>query len=290
MSKDYANVNPLTGTFAGWLSKANELFYDMETIIVTASPVAVANITNQSTTTGLVGGAKSLGATANSYLNGTFSSNELVVKTALRGGTVTTSFANSQTLFITSNTQIGSGSSADTADKLTVYGDTILYANVTIGNDVGDALLIEANTNINGQVYFHANARFDDNDYLSFGTDNDVKIWHNGTDLTLQHSANTSNFIIEDSAGNDTFYFDTDDSTFTIARYDDVADGPSIVLLDEGTTPNAANVGSIFFKGQDSASAVTEYAAIKGIAADNTDTTEDGALYYTQQLVAPPQQ
>jgi hypothetical protein len=285
MSKDYANVNPLTGTFAGWLSKANELYYDMETIIVTASPVAVANITNQSTTTGLVGGAKSLGATANSYLNGTFSSNELVVKTALRGGTVTTQFANSQTLLITSNVHIGSGSSAD---KLTVFGDTILYEDVTIGNVVGDALLIEANTNINGQVYFHANARFDDNDYLNFGTGDDVKLWHNGTDLRLQHSANTSNFIIEDSAGRDTFYFHTDNSFLQIARYDGHADGPMLILRDIAPTANTQVTGRIAFQAADSGDNNLQYATVLGTVVDNINGTEDGAIFL-QTVVAGTQ-
>jgi len=146
MAKAYTNVNSTTGTFAGWLSKANELYYDMSTIIVTAKAVSLANLTNESTTTG------------NSYVNGIFSSNELVVKTALRGGTVTTSFANSQTLLITSNTQIGSGSSAD---NLFVYGDATVKDDLNLTSD--------------GSI-------------VSFGTNSEITLTHvHNVGLTLTH-------------------------------------------------------------------------------------------------------
>ena len=263
MSKAYTNVNSTTGTFAGWLSKSNELFYDMSTMIVTVADVTAPNSSNEARTTG------------NADIQGYFSANNIVVWDTLAGGR-NEEWANTDTLYIVSNTQIGNSSQTDT---LTVYGDATFDANVQIGSAATDGLTIAANTVVNGLSFFTANTRFNDNARISFGTDSDTSLYHDGSDLKLIHNnANTSDFIIEDVSGNDVFTFTTDHSTFTLARYDDATDGPSIVLLDEGTTPDAANVGGIFFKGQDSGSAITEYAAIKGIAEDNTDATEDGAL------------
>ena len=263
MAKAYTNVNSTTGTFAGWLSKSNELFYDMSTMIVTVADVTAPNSSNEARTTG------------NADIQGIFSANNIVVWDTLAGGR-NEEWANTDTLYIVSNTQIGNSSQTDT---LTVYGDATFDANVQIGSAATDGLTIAANTVVNGLSFFTANTRFNDNARISFGTDSDTSLYHDGSDLKLIHNnANTSDFIIEDVSGNDVFTFTTDHSTFTVARYDDATDGPSIVLLDEGTTPDAANVGGIFFKGQDSGSAVTEYAAIKGIAEDNTNTTEDGAL------------
>ena len=263
MAKAYTNVNSTTGTFAGWLSKSNELFYDMSTMIVTVADVSAPNSSNESRTTG------------NADIQGIFSANNIVVWDTLAGGR-NEEWANTDTLYIVSNTQIGNSSQTDT---LTVYGDATFDANVQIGSAATDGLTIAANTVVNGLSFFTANTRFNDNARISFGTDSDTSLYHDGSDLKLIHNnANTSDFIIEDVSGNDVFTFTTDHSTFTVARYDDATDGPSIVLLDEGTTPDAANVGGIFFKGQDSGSAITEYAAIKGIAEDNTNTTEDGAL------------
>jgi len=263
MAKAYTNVNSTTGTFAGWLSKSNELFYDMSTMIVTVADVSAPNSSNEARTTG------------NADIQGIFSANNIVVWDTLAGGR-NEEWANTDTLYIVSNTQIGNSSQTDT---LTVYGDATFDANVQIGSAATDGLTIAANTVVNGLSFFTANTRFNDNARISFGTDSDTSLYHDGSDLKLIHNnANTSDFIIEDVSGNDVFTFTTDHSTFTVARYDDATDGPSIVLLDEGATPDAANVGGIFFKGQDSGSAVTEYAAIKGIAEDNTNTTEDGAL------------
>ena len=262
MSKAYANVNSSTGTFAGWLSKSNELFYDMSTIIVTVADVAAPNNSNASRTTG------------NADVQGYFSANNMIVWDTLSGGQ-NEDWTDTATLYIVSNTQIGNSSQTDT---LEVYGDTTFYANVTIGSDTADDLTIESNTNINGQAYFHANAQFDDGDYLKFGTGGDVSVQWNGSDLFTRFQSSNANFIIEDVSGNDVIDIDIDSSTLTIARYDDETGGPSLVLLDEGTTLDSNTVGGIFFKGQDSGSAVTEYAYIRGIAEDNTNATEDGSL------------
>jgi len=262
MSKAYANVNSSTGTFAGWLSKSNELFYDMSTIIVTVADVAAPNNSNASRTTG------------NADIQGYFSANNMIVWDTLSGGQ-NEEWANTNTLYIVSNTQIGNSTVADT---LEVYGDTTFYANVTIGSDTADDLTIESNTNINGEVFFHANAQFDDSDYLKFGTGGDVSVQWNGSDLFTRFETSNANFIIEDSSGNDVIDIDVDSSTLTIARFDNEIGGPSIVLLDDGTTLDGNTAGGIFFKGQDEDSAVVEYASIKSIAEDVSNTSIDGSL------------
>lgn len=262
MSKAYANVNSTTGTFAGWLSKSNELFYDMSTIIVTVADVSAPNNSNEARTTG------------NADIQGYFSANNMIVWDTLAGGK-NEEWSNTDTLYIVSNTQIGNSSQTDTLD---VYGDTTLYANAIIGSDTADDLTIESNTNINGQVFFHANAQFDDSDHLKFGTGGDVSIQWDGSNLYTKFISSNANFVIEDVSGNDVVDIDVDSSTLTIARYDNETGGPSLVLLDEGSTLDSNTVGGIFFKGQDDGSAVTEYAYVRGIAEDNTDGTEDGSL------------
>jgi hypothetical protein len=188
MAKAYTNVNSTTGTFAGWLSKANELYYDMSTMIVTVADVSAPNSSNEARTTG------------NADIQGIFSANNIVVWDTLAGGR-NEEWANTDTLYIVSNTQIGNSSQTDT---LTVYGDATFDANVQIGSAATDGLTIAANTVVNGLSFFTANTRFNDNARISFGTDSDTSLYHDGSDLKLIHNnANTSDFIIEDVSGND---------------------------------------------------------------------------------------
>src|SRR6056300_648087 len=195
MAKAYTNVNSTTGTFAGWLSKSNELFYDMSTMIVTVADVSAPNSSNEARTTG------------NADIQGYFSANNIVVWDTLAGGR-NEEWANTDTLYIVSNTQIGNSSQTDT---LTVYGDATFDANVQIGSAATDGLTIAANTVVNGLSFFTANTRFNDNARISFGTDSDTSLYHDGSDLKLTHNnANTSDFIIEDVSGNDVFTFTTD--------------------------------------------------------------------------------
>ena len=177
MAKAYTNVNSTTGTFAGWLSKSNELFYDMSTMIVTVADVSAPNSSNESRTTG------------NADIQGIFSANNIVVWDTLAGGR-NEEWANTDTLYIVSNTQIGNSSQTDT---LTVYGDATFDANVQIGSAATDGLTIAANTVVNGLSFFTANTRFNDNARISFGTDSDTSLYHDGSDLKLIHNnANTS--------------------------------------------------------------------------------------------------
>jgi hypothetical protein len=264
MAKAYTNVNSTTGTFAGWLSKSNELFYDMSTMIVTVADVTAPNSSNEARTTG------------NADIQGIFSANNIVVWDTLAGGR-NEEWANTDTLYIVSNTQIGNSSQTDT---LTVYGDATFDANVQIGSAATDGLTIAANTVVNGLSFFTANTRFNDNARISFGTDSDTSLYHDGSDLKLIHNnANTSDFIIEDVSGNDVFTFTTDHSTFTVARYDGVTTGPTITLKDVAPSANGQHTGRIAFQAADSGGNNTEYARIMGVIEDSVDGTEDGSLY-----------
>ena len=264
MAKAYTNVNSTTGTFAGWLSKSNELFYDMSTMIVTVADVSAPNSSNEARTTG------------NADIQGIFSANNIVVWDTLAGGR-NEEWANTDTLYIVSNTQIGNSSQTDT---LTVYGDATFDANVQIGSAATDGLTIAANTVVNGLSFFTANTRFNDNARISFGTDSDTSLYHDGSDLKLIHNnANTSDFIIEDVSGNDVFTFTTDTSVFTVARYDDDTDGPQITLKDVAPSANSQHTGRIAFQAADSGGNNTEYARIMGVIEDSIDGTEDGSLY-----------
>ena len=55
--------------------------------------------------------------------------------------------------------------------------------------------------------------------------------------------------------------------------------GPVFVLDRTSTSPAAAdNLGQVTFRGRDSTNATVDYATIKGVIADATNTTEDGSL------------
>ena len=134
MSKTYTALNSLTDTFAGWLSRTNDLSADMTDIVVTASPVSVANASNQSQITG------------NSHIKGIFGTDTLIVSTALRGGDAETGFSDSINLQITSNTVIGAN--ATSTDTLTVYGVSNLdggiavdTTNFTVSGSTGDTVI-----------------------------------------------------------------------------------------------------------------------------------------------------
>ena len=263
MAKAYTNVNSTTGTFAGWLSKSNELFYDMSTMIVTVADVSAPNSSNEARTTG------------NADIQGIFSANNIVVWDTLAGGR-NEEWANTDTLYIVSNTQIGNSSQTDT---LTVYGDATFDANVQIGSAATDGLTIAANTVVNGLSFFTANTRFNDNVRLSLGTDSDVEFYHNGSDLRLKHnSANTSDFIIEDTDANDIFLFNTASSYLQITRYDGSTMGPSLILRDQAPSANNQYTGKIDFQAADSDGNTVQYARILGYIADSVDGTEDGSI------------
>lgn len=126
MSKNsYVNANLIStyDTFANWLTKTNQIIYDMGTSVITTNSSATPDVT-----------------TGNGYVNGFFGSNTLYVYTALHGGTPT-ALAN---LNITSNLYISSN--ATVAANLLVIGT----ANVTVNlNSVG---IVANNVSINNNL------------------------------------------------------------------------------------------------------------------------------------------
>ena len=84
MAKQYANIQPGFDTFAGWVTKTNNLLDDMSNIVVTIAANSTGGIT-----------------TGNAYINGTLSSSTGAFNT-IRGGNVSTNAA----LTITSNVSI----------------------------------------------------------------------------------------------------------------------------------------------------------------------------------------
>lgn len=72
-----SNVEIAQHTFSHLISKTNQLIYEMGTVVLTAGSVAQPNATNGAWTSG------------NTYLQGIFGANTVVVTTGLRGGTHT---------------------------------------------------------------------------------------------------------------------------------------------------------------------------------------------------------
>lgn len=72
-----ANVET-TDTFSQWLSRTNQIVYDMGTVVLTAGSVAQPNTTNGASTSG------------NTHLDGILSANTVSIVTNIRGGTVST--------------------------------------------------------------------------------------------------------------------------------------------------------------------------------------------------------
>jgi hypothetical protein len=269
MSKDYDLIDSSTGTFAGWLSQSNDLFEDMSNIIVTVSNTAsYANITNNSSTTG------------NGHIDGAFSAVDMVIKTSIHGGDATVAFDNKATLFVTSNVQIGT---SGTTENLVVWGNSTLKDDVTIGTATTDALLIESNTNINGEVYFHANAHFDDADRLMIGSADDLQIYHNGADSYIDN--NTGHLYVRQSANvgfGDIIVQAVDDADVlnnVIRVYGDIA-APYVGLFYDNSEKLTTISSGVSITGSATLSALTDnritFAGTSGVLEDSADLTFDG--------------
>ena len=116
-----ANVVVETDTFRDWLDRTNQLIYVLSTDVVTAKANSTGAVT-----------------TGNAHVNGIFSANTLVAKTALRGGTV----AASANLDISSNA---------------VFAANVFITGALAGNTAAFVGLITANTiNATGAVTFNA--------------------------------------------------------------------------------------------------------------------------------------
>ncbi len=122
----YTLINTASGgdTFGSWITKTNDLITDIKTIIVT---------TDQGANTGLT--------TGNAHIEGVFSSNTIVVGTALRGGTaaVPASLAitsdavfSGTTLTSTANVAVNGNMTVALGKTLSVVGTTTLTGAFTV--------------------------------------------------------------------------------------------------------------------------------------------------------------
>lgn len=148
MAKPIANVNTVTETFQNWVDKTNQTLDLLSKVVVTVAPSTLLQDTS---------GTAPLNANAEStvgyaHVNGYFSTDNLIAKTALRGGN-TSSYGN---LNIVSNTFIVCDTSSITAN-LYVQGAN-LYINTTSTTIVGTSVTVNAATNINGNVVITANS------------------------------------------------------------------------------------------------------------------------------------
>lgn len=117
MATPIANIQPQFDTFAGWLSKTNQLINDMSTVVVT-----VDTTTNGALTSG------------NAYVNGIFTANTFAVLTSIRGGNGSTP----ATLTVSSNTALG--------------GYSLLFGNSTAQTSVNSIAISIGNTTVNTTV------------------------------------------------------------------------------------------------------------------------------------------
>lgn len=255
MAREYyagANVNLTGDSWATLFSRTNDVLFDMSTVVLTGADVAVANLTNGSSTTG------------NTHVVGYFAANTLIAVNELRGGVPTTTFDTSAVLTITSNTVIGNTTVADTLD---VYGDVDLKAHVILGDSTADRLSI--NAYVNTDIIPEATATRD------LGT-NTLR-WENTYANNL--IANSSLTV---TAANPTVRFEATDDSATV--------GPVVELYrNSATTANTDVMGEISFTGEDVGGNKTTYGAITSTLEDNTDTSEDGSIAITATIAGSTQ-
>lgn len=114
-----ANVTTTTDTFGEWVTRTNQLVYDVGTIVVTVGAVATPNSTNHTITSG------------NGYVNGVFSANTLTATQGLRGGTVDTAAK----LVVSSNVEPSTNATLDFGADGTAWGNAY-FTNVRSYGDV----------------------------------------------------------------------------------------------------------------------------------------------------------
>lgn len=103
-----ANVVYQYDTFAGWLTKTNQLISEMGTSVVTTGLSSSPDIT-----------------TGNAFVNGYFGANTLYVSSVLQGGTANTP----GTLNIISNTNINNTFSVGSTSNVTITSTTVRFSN-----------------------------------------------------------------------------------------------------------------------------------------------------------------
>jgi len=235
MSRSIANVSISTDTFAGWVSKTNQVLYYLGTEVVTVSSgTAGSNTTGNGSVIGILtantlgtnnvrGGG--IGNTANvstltvGYSNSTVSSNVVVVGYAAN--------VNSNTLTITSNTAIGTGTQ-------NVY---ISVANTTLSTNTLN-ITSTSNVNLTGSMVMSGDLTV--NNFVTM--DSKVRLLAKTTNIYFP-APTTSNTV-------DSFSF----SEFTGAKY-------TINITDDSNANNKAFTEISVIYGHGNAH-MTEYGTI----------------------------
>jgi hypothetical protein len=148
----YFDANVIsTDSFSGWITKTNEVRFDMATVVVTVSSVAQPNATNGAETTG------------NAHVEGRFSANTLIASTGLRGGTVSVPAK----LSVFSNAEFTSTSgTVDVTSSINLFtidaNNMVVSSNVTFDGGSTKKIIIDVgNTTINtGNFYGKSNTYF----------------------------------------------------------------------------------------------------------------------------------
>ena len=155
MSKPFylaANVTT-RDSFSQWLSKHNQITYDMGTVVLTSGSVAQPNTTNGAYTSG------------NAHLQGIFSAPTMVA-TNLRGGTTSTSanlnivsntiFSNSSIVTVGSNTQnfnLNSNNSYITSNVVVTGSDKIFTINNQRTQISGGGFFVYCDASFSGSTF-----------------------------------------------------------------------------------------------------------------------------------------
>ena len=155
MSKPfYLTANVTTrDSFSQWLSKHNQITYDMGTVVLTSGSVAQPNTTNGAYTSG------------NAHLQGIFSAPTMVA-TNLRGGTTSTSanlnivsntiFSNSSIVTVGSNTQnfnLNSNNSYITSNVVVTGSDKIFTINNQRTQISGGGFFVDCAASFSGSTF-----------------------------------------------------------------------------------------------------------------------------------------
>lgn len=160
-----ANLVPTYDTFAAWLTKTNQIVYDMGVYVVTTSNSATPDIT-----------------VGNSFINGYFGANNIYAVTSLQGGTANTS-AN---LVINSGVSIANAIWATGAATIGGYANVGAALTVTGNATIGGAANIAGNTTISGSANVSGNVNVTGNVTANGMTTNNVTITNN---LTVGNTA-----------------------------------------------------------------------------------------------------
>ena len=242
LNSGFANLDPVSDTFSDWLNKTNEMITLMREDVITANTA----------------GAETSG---DAILIGSFYANNLIAHDSLRGG----DYAASDTLYISSNVHVQNtaldtiiwkdfevngnshfGATANGSHTVQITGDFLVSLDATFQND----MYIDG-TSANAVQWLSATdeMNFNDNVELTFGTDSDLVIRHNGTDSEIADNG-TGNLYIRAtnltlSANDGSRYIVGNDGT-SVEIFSPAANTLEVTITDVGMkVENEANTNTL---------------------------------------------